>query len=118
MFLTLTAHPLIPLEYPMSIQRRVFFLLPVGAAGLAIGSAQAQAQLVDEKSDAAKALGYIADAKKIDKTKFPKYAAGQLCSNCNFYKAAATEKAGPCTLFPGKLVAGPGWCNAWAKKSP
>ncbi len=103
----------------MTMQRRVFFLLPVGAAGLALGSAaQAQAPLpmLDEKSPAASALGYVADAKKVDKAKAPAYVAGSLCSNCNFYKGKATDKAAGCTLFPNNLVAGPGWCTAWAKK--
>ena len=101
----------------MSMQRRVFFLLPVGAAGLSVSAlSQAQTNMVDEKSPAAAALGYYADAKKVDKVKWPKYAAGQLCSNCNFYKGKATDKAGACTLFPNQLVAGPGWCNAWVKK--
>jgi High potential iron-sulfur protein len=102
----------------MSMQRRTFFLIPVAASAAGIASpALAQAPLVDEKSDQAKALGYVADAKKVDKAAWPKYSAGQLCSNCNFFQGRGTDKAAACTLFPAKQVAGPGWCNAWAKKA-
>jgi High potential iron-sulfur protein len=99
----------------MTMQRRVF-LMTVAASGVGLcATAQAQA-LVDEKDPQAVALGYVADAKKVDTKKFPKYAAGQLCSNCALYQGKATDKQGGCPLFAGKQVAGPGWCSAWAKK--
>ena len=62
------------------------------------------------------ALGYKADATKVDKTKQPKYAAGQMCTNCALFQGAAKAAAGGCPLFAGKQVAGKGWCSAWAKK--
>jgi anaerobic selenocysteine-containing dehydrogenase len=98
------------------IERRVF-LMTVAAAGTGMTSlAQAQA-MVDEKDAQAAALGYVADAKKADTKKFPKYAAGQVCTNCALFQGKATDKAGGCPLFAGKQVAGPGWCSAWAKKA-
>jgi hypothetical protein len=65
----------------------------------------------------AQALGYVADATKVDKAKFARYAAGQNCTNCAVYQGKAADAAGPCPLFPGKQVAGKGWCSAWAKKA-
>jgi High potential iron-sulfur protein len=62
------------------------------------------------------ALGYKADATKVDKTKQPKYAAGQACNNCALFQGSPSAAAGGCPLFAGKQVAGKGWCNAWAKK--
>ncbi len=101
----------------MTMQRRVF-LMTLAASGAVLGTAvQAQA-LVDEKDAAAAGLGYVADAKRADAKKFPKYAAGQNCANCALYQAkAAGDKAGGCPLFAGKQVAGAGWCSAWAKKA-
>jgi hypothetical protein len=97
------------------IQRRVF-LMTLASSTAAVGTlAHAQA-LVDEKDAQAVALGYVADAKRADTKKFPKYAAGQVCTNCALYQGKATDKAGGCPLFGTKLVAGPGWCSAWAKK--
>ena len=72
--------------------------------------------LVDEKEPQAVALSYVNDTTKIDKTKFPKYEAGQLCSNCSLYQGAAAAQ-GPCPLFPGKHVASKAWCSAWVKKT-
>ena len=43
--------------------------------------------------------------------------AGANCANCALYQGKPTDKAAACALFPGKLVAGPGWCSAWAKKA-
>ena len=72
--------------------------------------------LVDEKEPQAVALSYVNDPTKIDKTRFPKYEAGQLCSNCSLYQGGAAEQ-GPCTLFPGKHVASKAWCSAYVKKT-
>ena len=98
------------------LPRRVF-LMTLAASGAALAT-QAQAQaLVDEKDAQATALGYVADAKRADAKKYPKYAAGQNCANCALYQGKATDKAGACPLFAGKQVAGAGWCSAWAKKA-
>ena len=81
-------------------------------------SADAQAQaLVDEKDAQAAALGYVADAKRVDVKKFPKFVAGQNCASCALYQGKATDKAAGCPLFAGKQVASAGWCSAWAKKA-
>ncbi|MBS1178156.1 MAG: hypothetical protein H6R06_2568 [Proteobacteria bacterium] len=98
------------------IQRRMFLMSLATATGTAGTLAHAQA-LVDEKDAQAVALGYVADAKRVDTKKFPKFAAGQNCGNCALYQGKPTDKAAACALFPGKLVAGPGWCSAWAKKA-
>ncbi len=83
------------------LPRRVF-LMTLAASGAALAThAQAQS-LVDEKDSQAVALGYVADARRVDVKKFPKFAAGQNCANC--------------ALFQGKLIAANGWCTAWAKK--
>jgi hypothetical protein len=71
---------------------------------------------VDEKEPQAVALSYVNDTTTIDKTKFPKYEAGQLCSNCSLYQGAAADQ-GPCPLFPGKHVAAKAWCSAYVKKT-
>ena len=103
---------------PAPLPRRVF-LMTLAASGATItASVQAQAPvMVDEKDPQAVALGYVADAKRVDVKKYPKYAAGQVCANCSLYQGKATDKAAPCALFAGKQVAGPGWCTAWAKKA-
>ena len=79
-------------------------------------SARAQAALAESDAQAV-ALGYKADATKTDKTKYPKYAAGQACSSCALFQGKASDAAGGCPLFAGKQVAGKGWCSAWAKKA-
>lgn len=80
-------------------------------------TAQAANPMVVETEAQPVSLGYKADATKVDKTKFPKYAAGQLCSNCVLYQGKATDAAAACGIFPGKQVAGKGWCSAYAKKA-
>jgi hypothetical protein len=87
-----------------------------GAAVLAAGQASAQAMVADADPQAA-ALGYKADGTKTDKSKFPKYAAGQQCSSCALFQGKAGDKAGGCPLFAGKQVAAAGWCSAYAKKA-
>ena len=100
----------------MTSSRRIFLMTAAaGGAALSLG-ARAQAPLLSEKDPQAMALGYVADATKADTKKFPKYAAGQHCTNCALYLGKATDAAGGCPLFAGKQVAGKGWCSAWAKK--
>lgn len=100
----------------LPLDRRVFMLTLASSGTVLATGAQAQA-MVDEKDAQAAALGYVADAKRVDTKKYPKYAAGQTCSNCALYQGKPADKAGGCPLFAGKQVAGPGWCSAWAKKA-
>jgi hypothetical protein len=64
----------------------------------------------------ARTLGYVEDARKADQAKFPTYAAGDTCANCNFFQGG-TAAWGGCQLFPGKAVTSKGWCSAHAKKA-
>lgn len=100
-----------------SLARRTF-MMTLAKGGVLTGVAlTASAQTaVSETDPQASALGYKADASKVDKAKQAKYAASQLCANCALYQGAAGSAAGGCALFPGKQVAAKGWCNAWAKK--
>jgi hypothetical protein len=99
--------------------RRTFLIQVAGVSGAAVlGTQAAHAQaMVAENDPQASALGYKADATTVDKTKQPKYAAGQLCSNCALYQAKAADASGACPLFAGKAVAAKGWCSAYAKKA-
>ncbi len=99
----------------MQNNRRTFLMTLAAGGSVVATAAMGQAKL-DEKDPQAVALGYVAEASKADAKKFPKYAAGQLCSNCALYQAIATDAYGGCPLFAGKQVAGKGWCSAWAKK--
>jgi hypothetical protein len=74
------------------------------------------AEELSETDPGAVALGYRMDATKVDKAKFPKYADGQACVNCQFYQGSASAKTGTCPLFSGKMVEGAGWCNGYVKK--
>jgi hypothetical protein len=93
------------------------FGVSAAAHTLTTTQAAAQAAMVAETDANAVSLGYKALATKVDKAKFPKYAAGQVCTNCSLFQGKATDKAGGCPLFGAKQVAGPGWCSAWVKKA-
>lgn len=101
-----------------STARRVFLLqtITIGLGTAFATQASAQTMVAESDSQAA-ALGYKADATKVDKTKQSKYASGQLCSNCALYQGAAGSAAGGCPLFAGKQVSAKGWCSAYAKKA-
>ncbi|SAK72340.1 high-potential iron-sulfur protein [Caballeronia ptereochthonis] len=104
----------------MKTSRRTFLITSVGVAStFALGArtAFADAPKVDEADPTAQALGYKADASKVDKAKFAKYAAGQDCGNCQFYQGKPTDAFAPCPMFSSKLVASKGWCSAYVKKA-
>ncbi len=100
----------------MTSRRRFISLVPLlGAAALA--RAQAPAPLVDPKDPQAQALGYVPDAAKVDKARYPRYAAGQACASCALYQGKAGAASGPCPLYAGRSVAAGAWCKAWVKKA-
>ena len=100
--------------------RRQFIRLAAvsGAAVFAAGQAlAADAPVLDEKDPQAMALGYVTDATRANKAKFPSYAAGQACANCSFFQGKPTDALAPCPLYGGKRVSSKGWCSAYAKKA-
>lgn len=107
----------------MTTTRRTFIIhastatttAAIGALG--VNSAFAQSTAVSEADPQAAGLGYKILAEKVDKAKFPKYAAGQNCKNCQLYAGKANDKAGGCPLFGAKQVAATAWCSAWVKKA-
>jgi len=62
---------------------------------------------LDLNDPQAKALSYAHESPNAD----------NVCANCQLYSSDADADWGPCAIFPGKLVAGKGWCSAWVKKS-
>jgi hypothetical protein len=100
----------------MSKRREFIVHISAVASALACGSAFAQGAMVSETDPQAAALGYKPDGTKTEKTKFPRYAAGQNCGNCALFQGKAGDKAAGCPLFAGKQVSAAGWCSAYAKK--
>lgn len=98
--------------------RRHFVIHSLAACGILGGTSVARAQaMLAETDPQAVALGYKADASKVDKAKQPKFVAGQNCANCGLYQAKAGAAAGGCPLFGTRQVAAQGWCSAWVKKA-
>ena len=61
----------------------------------------------------AKALAYVENVADLSPSEARKE--GAICRNCRLY-GAETDGRGPCSIFPGKSVAGDGWCRAWVPK--
>jgi len=105
------------------VTRRIFLrnaaaAFPIGAIVLE-GSALAQdLPHVTLDDPTAKALGYVEDAKTVDKSNplAARYEEGQDCANCVQLQGTPGDEWRPCNLFPGKLVNAGGWCSVWAMK--
>jgi hypothetical protein len=100
----------------MTNRRQFFTIVAAGAATAATVRTASAAEALKETDPAAAALGYKADASKVDKAKSPTYAAGAKCGSCALYQGKATDATAPCAAFGGKLVSSAGWCSAYAKK--
>jgi hypothetical protein len=72
------------------------------------------ADMLSESDPKAQAVGYKADAAKVDKARFPDYQAGQTCATCSLFQGKSTDPAGGCTLFGSKQVASAGWCSSYS----
>ena len=101
----------------MSNRREFIVQFSLGTSALLASQAFAADAMVADTDPQAAALGYKSDGTKTDKTKFPKYAAGQHCGTCALFQGKAGDKAGACPLFAGKQVSANGWCSAYAKKA-
>jgi hypothetical protein len=101
----------------MKTSRRHFLLLSAGVGSSLALSRVAFAATVpnalSESDPQARAVGYTEDASKVDKAKFPSFAAGQSCANCSLFQGKATDAYGGCTLFGTKQVASRGWCSSY-----
>ena len=85
-------------------------------AGFAPGAfAEEGAPRVSEDDPMAKALNYVHDAGSVDAAK---RFSNQFCNNCALYGGGAEDEWAGCSIFPGKNVAGRGWCSAWAARQP
>jgi hypothetical protein len=92
----------------------------VPLANLAFGRIAWSEELphVEESDPQAQGLGYVHDASQVDKTRYTKYAEGQLCANCQLYmQPKEGQEWGPCAIFPGKAVNVNGWCSAWVARA-
>ncbi|UXU86155.1 MULTISPECIES: high-potential iron-sulfur protein [Burkholderia] len=100
-------------------RRRFIAATTVLASALAFGrrAAAADAGAVQESDANAQALGYKADASRVDHAKFPQFQAGQACANCQFFQGKTGVAMAPCTIFSGKQVNAKGWCSAYMKKA-
>lgn len=101
----------------MKTSRRHFLLLGVSAGSALMLTPAAFAGTADTLSESdpkAQAVGYKADAIRVDKAKFPGYAAGQSCANCSLFQGKANDAYGGCTLFGDKQVAALGWCSSYS----
>jgi hypothetical protein len=86
----------------------------LGATSL--GSVQARAdelQRLSEDSDMARALNYKHDAQTVDAAM---RASDRYCYNCALFAGAEDDAWAGCSIFPGKSVAGRGWCSAWSPR--
>jgi hypothetical protein len=102
----------------MKHTRRSFLIHSAGVvSALALARTASAADPLSETDPTAQALGYKADAGKVDKTKFSHYQAGDKCATCALYQGAAGSASGACPMFGGKLVNANGWCNAYSKKA-
>lgn len=102
-------------------RRRVLKATLLGAALPAIpflSAAEAAAPLValDPNDAQAKALGYVTDTTKVDAKANPTHKPDQTCARCAQFVGAPKDKSGGCKIFPGKSVAGAGWCKVYVLK--
>lgn len=100
--------------------RRAFVKLVAGTAiaGSALSArmvAAQQAEKLSEDDPTAAALGYKAKTSEVDGAKYPTHNEEQVCVGCVLYQGDDPDWGG-CGAFPGKLVAGQGWCVAYAPK--
>lgn len=87
-------------------------LVAAPAASLIFRPALAEERL-SEDDPQAQALNYRHDATQVEHAD---YQEGQTCANCQLYTDPDAVEWGPCSAFPGRVVAAGGWCTAWVPR--
>jgi hypothetical protein len=87
----------------------------VAVPALLPGRSEAALAPLAESDPTAQALGYHADAKKVDVKAFPTYKPNQQCGTCVQLQPGTGNLRG-CNIFPGKAVNVAGWCKVWVQK--
>lgn len=99
------------------LNRRTF--IKISCASLAtipiVCIGEDKVQRLAEDDPAAIALGYKEISSEIEAEKYPNHKSEQICSGCLLYTGENPDWGG-CSAFPGKQVAGGGWCTAFAPK--
>ena len=67
---------------------------------------------LEESDPTAIALKYVHDASSVAESLRPQ--TDRFCNNCALYAGNSDDEWAGCSLFPGKAVAGKGWCSVWA----
>ena len=108
-----------PRQWLPKMTRRRFFTsagaAAVATSGLSQFAAADDLVRVDENDPTAVALNYVHDAKTVDAAK---RASDRYCYNCALFEGESDDEWAACGIFPGKAVAGQGWCSAWAPNAP
>ena len=71
---------------------------------------------LDANDPMAKALGFVADASKVDGKANPTFKTSQKCANCVQFIGKAGDATGGCNIFAGHSVPAGGWCKSWVVK--
>ena len=103
---------------PIDKTNRRNFVKIAGASLMAmplLGKAGDEMPKLAEDDPTAAALGYKEKTSEVDAAKYPNHSTDQVCTGCVLYQGEDPEWGG-CTAFPGKKVAGGGWCAAYAPK--
>lgn len=90
---------------------------PAPAPAPAAPTATTSGAMVDPNEPTALALGYVPQASKVDRAKYPGHVEGQACANCALFGGTPGASSGPCPLFAGRQVLATGWCGSYTKKA-
>ncbi|MGH8318491.1 MAG: high-potential iron-sulfur protein [Steroidobacteraceae bacterium] len=103
--------------------RRVFLASAIGAASAALlgfkprlaDATGSNLPHLTESDPLAKSLGYKANAKNVDRSKFPTYKPGERCGKCRFFEGTPGQQSGyaGCQIYAGYSVNADGWCSSF-----
>jgi hypothetical protein len=107
--------------------RRAFLATAAVAASVAVvglrprtaSAAGEKLPHLSESDPLAKSLGYVMNASKVDRKKFPTYKPGERCATCRFFLGTPGQKSGyaGCQIYAGYSVDANGWCASFNARS-
>jgi hypothetical protein len=110
------------MRYTLSRRDLMKHALAAGALVPALGligkeSRAAALTPLDPNDPAAKSLGFVTDASKVDASANSTFKPGQHCGTCMQYQGKPGDATAGCTIFAGHSVPANGWCKVWSQRS-
>jgi hypothetical protein len=94
--------------------RRVFMMRVAAGTAVLAGAPSVRAQAPEKLAETdpyAKSMGFKLDTNKVDKARYTRHDASQMCSKCQLWDGKPGAEYAACSFFGDRHTPAGGWCK-------